>query len=332
VTSFPAAARRVRTTELDLLQRMHMLRECVVKFPPYGFRATWHHLLVSAAMPQRLGDDPEALVRAVDELSEARALWTAEQSAYSARRLAEKADGRRAARKADAWHTWGRYRLAYCPDPELHPTDRLPVVVARLITAYRSGEDWSDTCPLCGSRFEQQPCRRCGIEPCGPPNFPVRESEVEAAHRFRQIWRRTGVGGPGGGIVDFAGGRLAALRLGRRLVTEVTASAPGRRAFVDITPDLTEHDESARRRGWECRNRYRSFRITHWEYDERLLSTDDYDVGAVLVRKAAAADETALVALLADWDLRPGRFDHAGNTADPCRPALPRTRDDPPAG
>lgn len=317
VTSFPAAARRVRTADLDLLQRMHMLRECVVKFPVYGFRATWHHLLVSAAMPQRLGDDPDALVRAVDELSQARALWTAAQSAYCARRLAEKAAGRRAARKADAWHHWGRYRFAYCPDPELHPTDRLPVVVARLITAYSSGEDWSDTCPLCGSGFEQQPCRRCGIEPCGPPTFPATVSEDVASHRFREIWRRTAVGGPGGGIVDFAGGRLAALRLGRRLVTEVTASAPGRRAFVDIVADLTEHDESARRRGWTCRDTHRSFRIRHWEYDEHLLSTDDYDLGAVLVRQTAAGDETALVAALADWGLRPSRFDYPWHTADP---------------
>ncbi|MFD0597736.1 hypothetical protein ACFQZ4_40110 [Catellatospora coxensis] len=317
MTSFPAAARRVRTADLDLLRRMHMLRECVLRFAPYGFRATWHHLLVSADMPRRLPDDPNSLVRAVDELSEARALWTAEQSAYSARRLAEKAAGRRTVRKADTWHTWSQVRLAHCPDPERHPTDRLPVVVARLIAAYRSGEDWSQTCPLCGSRFEQRLCRRCGIEPCGPPTFPVRRSEVEASYGWREIWRRTSVGGPGGGIVDFAPGRPAALRSGRRLVTEVSTSTPGRRAFVDITPDLTEQDESFIGRGWTVKSRYRSFRITHREYDEQLLSTDDRDVGAVLVRETAAADETALVAVLADWDLRPGWFDHASNTADP---------------
>jgi hypothetical protein len=44
--------------------------------------------------------------------------------------------------------------------------------------------------------------------------------------------------------------RLNALRLGRRLVTEVPASAPGRRAFVDICPVATAADTDARRQGW----------------------------------------------------------------------------------
>ncbi|HET9138518.1 hypothetical protein, partial [Actinophytocola sp.] len=55
MTSFPAA-----------------LRECVLCFGPYGFRATWHHLVVNAGIPRRLEDDPESLVRAVAELAEAR--------------------------------------------------------------------------------------------------------------------------------------------------------------------------------------------------------------------------------------------------------------------
>ena len=79
--------------------------------------------------------------------------------------------------------------------------------------------------------------------------------------------------------------------------------SPGRRAFVDIIPATTEAD--------------RAFTVRHWDYDERCLSTDDYDVGAELVRSARADNEQALVSLLQEWGTPPNRFDYPWNTADP---------------
>ncbi|MEU4218416.1 hypothetical protein [Actinoplanes sp. NPDC026623] len=57
MTSFPAQAQRVRDRGLPLRDRLLALRECVVHFGPYGFRATWHHLMVGAGVPRRLEDD-----------------------------------------------------------------------------------------------------------------------------------------------------------------------------------------------------------------------------------------------------------------------------------
>ncbi|MEJ8645175.1 hypothetical protein WKI68_36065 [Streptomyces sp. MS1.HAVA.3] len=49
---------------------------------PYGFRATYHHLCRSARIPRTLADDPASLVRAVEELHEARLVWLAEVTAW----------------------------------------------------------------------------------------------------------------------------------------------------------------------------------------------------------------------------------------------------------
>jgi hypothetical protein len=73
--------------------------------------------------------------------------------------------------------------------------------------------------------------------------------------------------------------KLNALRLGRRLVAEVPA-APGRRAFVDITPILDRRDHLAGHEGWTRSDPRRSFRLGHWDYDERLIDGFDYDLGA----------------------------------------------------
>jgi hypothetical protein len=89
VTSFPAAARRVRAEDLPIRDRFLALRECALCFGPYGFRATWHHLMVSARVPQRLEADVDSLVRAVRELEEARGLWLEWTRAYEERRRQE---------------------------------------------------------------------------------------------------------------------------------------------------------------------------------------------------------------------------------------------------
>lgn len=106
MSSFPAQAARVRDTGLPVRGRLLALRECVLRFPPYGFRATWHHLVVSAGLSAWLEseENPESLVRAVDELAEARRLWLAETQAFEARRRRAKATGRRQPRRDERWH------------------------------------------------------------------------------------------------------------------------------------------------------------------------------------------------------------------------------------
>ncbi|MGK5678595.1 hypothetical protein [Actinoplanes sp. URMC 104] len=111
--------------------------------------------------------------------------------------------------------------------------------------------------------------------------------------------------------------KLNALRLGRRLVTEVASSGPGRRAFVDIRPVAADADHAANREGWARPDRDRTFELAHWEYDAEQLDGFDYDIGAVLVRSAAVVGEEALAALLHSWDLPPGRFQHPWQTDDP---------------
>ncbi|MFJ1761507.1 hypothetical protein ACIOD2_14395 [Amycolatopsis sp. NPDC088138] len=190
MTSFPAAARRVRDPGLASRERVLALRECVLCFAPYGFRATWHHLIVSANAPRRLDEDPRSLRRAVDELEQARLVWRAQSEDYAARRRREKAAGHRIASRADHWRSWAGL-IAYCPDFEKHPTGRLAVVVRRVIAAYESGVDPSATCRACGwSLTADAPCPACGVDPAGPsarrPGLGLRTT-----HRWREVWQRT---------------------------------------------------------------------------------------------------------------------------------------------
>lgn len=59
---------------------------------------------------------------------------------------------------------------------------------------------------------------------------------------------------------DWPVDKLTTLRLGRKLVTEVPASRPGRRAFVDISPIRDRSDDRARDEGWVREDRGRRFR------------------------------------------------------------------------
>ncbi|GAA1949349.1 nucleotidyltransferase domain-containing protein [Kitasatospora viridis] len=95
--------------------------------------------------------------------------------------------------------------------------------------------------------------------------------------------------------------KLTALRLGPRLVTEVPASRPGRRAFVDVTPV----------RGGT------GFRVDHREYEADQTEGFDYDIGEELVRTASAADEGELLRVLDAWRLSPAGFEYPWNTDDP---------------
>ncbi|GAA0456841.1 hypothetical protein Ade02nite_05830 [Paractinoplanes deccanensis] len=111
--------------------------------------------------------------------------------------------------------------------------------------------------------------------------------------------------------------KLSALRLGRRLVTEVSPSGQGRRAFVDIRPLRADADHVASREGWVRSDHDRTFKVKHWDYDADQLDGFDYDVGAALVRAATVTGEAELAAILQVWDLPPGQFRHPWDTDDP---------------
>jgi len=182
VTSFPAAARRARDSGLSLPERLYALRECVLRFCPYGFRATWHHLVSSAGIPQRLEDDPAAIDRAVAELEEAREPLLAHRAAYAERRRREKARGRRVPHEPSLTRFAGEV-VAYCPDPERHPGERLVVVVRRVLEAPRRDQ----LCPACGQeRAVTEICPACGVADRRAPT-----SEARTSHRWRQLWQRT---------------------------------------------------------------------------------------------------------------------------------------------
>ncbi|WP_329099325.1 hypothetical protein [Streptomyces sp. NBC_01439] len=116
---------------------------------------------------------------------------------------------------------------------------------------------------------------------------------------------------------DWPVDKLTALRLGRRLVTEVPASHPGRRAFVDVTPARSRADDLARDEGWVRGDPGRRFHLTHWEYDGERLDGFDHDIDAVLVASAGAADEDGLLAALTAWGLHPDAFAYPWETDDP---------------
>ncbi|MEV0678612.1 hypothetical protein AB0I60_19050 [Actinosynnema sp. NPDC050436] len=188
MTSFPAAARRVRDDDLGLRDRVPALRECVLRFAPYGFRATWHHLVVGVA--ERRPFDPKSLRCAVDELEQARAVWLPKGADYAARRRREKAAGSRTPSRADRWHSWAGV-LAFCPDFEKHPTERLVVVVRRVVAASESGTDPSTTCRACGRRLTKpRPCPDCGV---APPGLDARRFGIhdQTATRWREVWQRS---------------------------------------------------------------------------------------------------------------------------------------------
>ncbi|MET9855704.1 hypothetical protein ABZY57_22510 [Streptomyces sp. NPDC006450] len=116
---------------------------------------------------------------------------------------------------------------------------------------------------------------------------------------------------------DWPTDKRTALRFGRRLVAEVPASRPDRRAFVDIRPAQSEPDVQSRDEGWVRGGTQRRFRMEHWEYEPEHMDGFDYDLGATLIRSADAADESELSTVLNAWGIKPGLFDYPWNTDDP---------------
>ena len=190
VSSFPAAARRVRDSAEDPVIRFWALRECSLHFPLYGFRATWHHLIVRAGVPQQLSEDPESLIRAIDELEEARQHWRFLQATFAARRRREKALGQRQPTLADRWLT--EQTLAYCPDPQRHPEERLVTVLHRLVDANLSNPQPQPTCAVCGTpRPVDAYCTACGVDPRGPAAPLSTGLSAQAGTHWHDIWQRT---------------------------------------------------------------------------------------------------------------------------------------------
>lgn len=116
---------------------------------------------------------------------------------------------------------------------------------------------------------------------------------------------------------DWPTDKLTALRLGRRLVAEVPASRPDRRAFVDIRPARSEPDVQARDEGWVRSDVERSFRLEHWEYDREHMDGFDYDIGSALIGSADAPDESELNTVLNAWGVQPDLFVYPWESDDP---------------
>ncbi|UGQ11458.1 hypothetical protein LO772_32495 [Yinghuangia sp. ASG 101] len=52
----------------------------------------------------------------------------------------------------------------------------------------------------------------------------------------------------------------------------------------------------------------RGFRLEHWECDQERIDGFDYDIDAVLIGSADAANESELIAVLDAWGVRAAVF------------------------
>ncbi|MFD1934806.1 MULTISPECIES: hypothetical protein [Nonomuraea] len=192
VPGFPSPARKVRDRSLPIGHRLSALHECARRFSPYGFRATWHHLTVSARIPKRLEHDPESLERALDELEAARRLWLLHMETVALRRRESKSRGHRIPRGADEAYPPGWSGLLHCPDLDVYPRDGLVAVIARLVAAYAVGATDRRACLACETpRPATEVCPRCGVAPRGYARSPSPEERERMDDRWRQVWGRT---------------------------------------------------------------------------------------------------------------------------------------------
>ncbi|MEU3526493.1 hypothetical protein AB0E62_21950 [Streptomyces sp. NPDC038707] len=201
MASFQTHRERVHDTRLSLHRRHSALRTCLTVFAPYGLRATYHHLTLSAAIPRRLEADPDALVRAVEELHEARMLWLARAEAYAVRRRAEKRAGRRAVPDPRPWWLWNWWEgseRGWTDAPYRHPSLRLPEYVRRR-NALMDGAELPG-CPACGEEGpgEWLPTGHGWIELCAGCAWAPTPCACGRRHRlvpstpysWNEIWRR----------------------------------------------------------------------------------------------------------------------------------------------
>ncbi|WFB10324.1 hypothetical protein LRS74_27275 [Streptomyces sp. LX-29] len=169
MAGFRALAREVRDPHRHIAQRRTALRKCLERFAPYGHRATWHHLCLRAGFaPDDRSPEPARLIRALEELEEARAVWLGYEAEFAERRRQEKHLGIRQPSAVDDWHlrTWGGCDIVPCESPTAHPHGRLAAVLRRMIEAMESTP--GDTCPICA---EERIVWREGLDrypPAGP--------------------------------------------------------------------------------------------------------------------------------------------------------------------
>ncbi|MFJ7911620.1 hypothetical protein [Kitasatospora sp. NPDC096204] len=209
MTSFHTRRALVHDASLPPYRRHSALRTCLTLFAPYGLRATYHHLTVSARMPRLLEADPESLVRAVDELHEARELQRARAEEYAERRRAEKRAGRRRPTDTPWWNRPWRNPpdSAWQHDPFLHPPLRLPDYVRRQ-HALLDGVELPG-CPACGEEGpavslstghgHAELCRCCAwvLTPCDCGRWHSFEPALRVG--WSRTWQRehmTGTGEP----------------------------------------------------------------------------------------------------------------------------------------
>lgn len=181
MTSFLTHRSHVHDARLPLRRGHSALRTCITLFAPYGFRATYHHLTLSAAIPRRLEADQDALVRAVEEL--------------------QKRAGRRAVVNPLPWWLrswWEGPNRAWYEHPFRHPSLRLPEYVRRQ-NAILDGADLPG-CPDCGDERPLvskstghgwvEPCRGCAwvLAPC--PCGQRHRFVPETPFNWKGIWQR----------------------------------------------------------------------------------------------------------------------------------------------
>ncbi|MFG3528457.1 hypothetical protein ACGF8B_17150 [Streptomyces sp. NPDC047917] len=192
MAGFRSLARQVRDPRSDLALRRYSLRKCLERFAPYGHRATWDHLCVRHGIgPEDRSPDPARLMRALDELEAARAVWLGYEAGFAERRRREKRDGLRRPGAFDDWHrrTWGGNGVARCEDPAVHPSRPLAEVLRRLIAALESAP--GTACPVCagtGLRWLHEPwsgpvCADCGIVVPQPVLTPAALSRARSTGR-----------------------------------------------------------------------------------------------------------------------------------------------------
>ncbi|WP_035794269.1 hypothetical protein [Kitasatospora mediocidica] len=208
MSSFLTHRARVHDARLPPYRRHSALRTCLTHFAPYGFRATYHHLTLSARIPRRLEADPDALVRAVEELHEARVLWLARAQEFAAQRRTEKRAGRRAVPNPRPWWLvswWEGLDRAWYDDPFRHPSLPLPAYVRRQ-NALLDGAELPG-CPACGD--EGPPTSASTghgwVELCGRCAWALAPCRCGQQHRvvpgvtygWNEIWRRAHVSDDG---------------------------------------------------------------------------------------------------------------------------------------
>lgn len=173
-------------------RRLSNLRACIVHFAPYGFRSTYFYLTVSAGIPRTLAADPASIVRAADELHEARTIWQAGISPLVQQRRELKRSGRQELPDASRWISNGT-AVIRSDDPRQYPDMPLAAFIQRQVA--RASGTVMTGCQFCGELRAPishstghgfiDRCRQCGglIRPC-----QCGAAHCDEARSFVPLW------------------------------------------------------------------------------------------------------------------------------------------------